>query len=63
MTPESLGNWTYGYIGRVLDLRFEMLIGASWAADGFPVSGGAWENELGDWVYISRGCIAGGNRR
>ena len=58
MTPESLGNWTFGYIGRALGLNLDVLLVGSWYAAGFPTSGGAWENERGDWSYINRGFQA-----
>ncbi|MCL2284975.1 MAG: polymorphic toxin type 44 domain-containing protein, partial [Firmicutes bacterium] len=55
MTPESLGNWTYGYIGAAQGIPLNVLRAGSWYAAGFPVGGDDWANERGDWVYIQRG--------
>ena len=60
-TPESLGNWTYGYIGAAMGFTLLELIGGSWFADGFSLPFGLrgdWENERGDWSYIQRGFNA-----
>ena len=60
MTPESLGNWTYGYIGAALGLSLLELIGGSWYADGFsmPWTDNFLNNELLDWGYVRRGFEA-----
>lgn len=71
MTRESLGNWTYGYIGAALGLPSEMLLAGSWGADAiykngktvrispsFPWQGEKWENERGDWDHILDGFNA-----
>jgi RHS repeat-associated protein len=58
MTPESLGNWTYGYIGGAQGISPLMLLGGSWFAAGFPLAGDDLVNERGDWIYILRGFDA-----
>jgi len=60
MTPESLGNWTYGYIGPALEFPLWMLYGGSLYAAGFPMP---WtdafrNNELLDWDDIKAGFLA-----
>jgi hypothetical protein len=55
MTPESLGNWTYGYIGAALGLSLPVLLGGSWYADGFTTGEAFRNNELIDWGYVQRG--------
>jgi len=66
MTPETLGNWTYGYIGAALGIDLWMLLGGSWYADAtsrggfnptFPWSY-RWANEMLDWEYIMTGFNA-----
>ena len=37
MTPESLGNWTYGYIGAAMGIPLTILLGGSFYAAGFPM--------------------------
>jgi RHS repeat-associated protein len=60
MTPESLGNWTFGYIGAALGISVWELLGGSWYADGFsmPWTEAFLENERLDWNYIIQGFIA-----
>ena len=58
MTPESLGNWTYGYIGAAQGIPLNVLVAGSWVAAEGPVSGDDWVNERGDWVYVQRGFYA-----
>jgi RHS repeat-associated protein len=61
VTPEYLGNYTYGYIGAALGLPLWMLKGGSWYADGFSLPFGIrgdWANEYGDWYDIAVGFNA-----
>ena len=37
MTPESLGNWTYGYIGALIGLNLPTLLAGSYYAAGTPL--------------------------
>ncbi|MCL2083213.1 MAG: polymorphic toxin type 44 domain-containing protein [Oscillospiraceae bacterium] len=53
-TPEKLGNYTYGYIGKALGVPFKVLIGGSWYADGFTFT----KNEFNDWKEIKKGYDA-----
>ena len=55
MTPEELGNYTYGYIGKALGFNLAELYGGSWAAAGFPISGKELSNEFSDWSSIKKG--------
>lgn len=55
MTPEELGNYTYGYIGAALGLPTGELIAGSWVAAGFPTEGSALNNEFNDWLSIILG--------
>ena len=56
MTPEQLGNYTYGYIGIAMGLTSIELLGGSWYAAGFPIGGSDWNNEYGDWYWIMEGA-------
>ena len=60
MTPELLGNFTYGYIGAALGLPLGMLYFGSWYAAGFPMPwGDDWlVNERWDWMYIAQGYLS-----
>ena len=60
MTPESLGNFTYGYIGAALGLSLDLLVIGSWVADGFslPSLRGDFMNEFRDWGYVAIGFNA-----
>lgn len=58
MTPEELGNYTYGYIGAAMGLSMMELYGGSWYAAGFPVGGPEWTNEYNDWSSIKKGAQA-----
>ena len=63
MTPEQLGNFTYGYIGAAVRIPLIMLYGASWLAAGFPLSGNELYNEFyADHPMIERGFEAYKNR-
>ena len=55
ITPEELGNYTYGYIGNALDYSLEDLYKASWIAAGAPTKYDELKNEYGDWVFIQMG--------
>jgi hypothetical protein len=55
VTPEELGNYTYGYIGAALGISLEELYAGSWIAAGVPVSGDAIKNEFTDWESIKSG--------
>lgn len=37
MTPESLGNWTYGYIGAAMGIPLRILLGGSFYAADSPM--------------------------
>ena len=54
MTPEELGNYTYGYIGTALGFNLTELYGGSWVAAGFPISGDELSNEFNDWTAIKK---------
>ena len=56
MTPENLGNYTYGYIGQKYGCPLPLLFAGSYYAAGFPLSGSDLQNEIGsDWYYITLG--------
>ena len=55
MTPEELGNYTYGYIGTALGISLPELYTGSWVAAGLPISGDAMANEFTDWYSIEKG--------
>ena len=55
MTPEDIGNFTYGYLGRAFDFSETELIIGSWVAASFPLGGDALENELRDQEFIRMG--------
>ena len=55
MTPEALGNYTYGYLGRAYGIPLDFLCTGSWYAAGFPTSGSALDNERIDQEYIKFG--------
>ena len=55
MTPEKLGNYTYGYIGKAMGLTYLELVGGSWYAADFPTGHSFWTNEYLDWFSISAG--------
>ena len=63
MTPEELGNFTYGYIGGAFGIPYLILIGASWVVAGFPTSGDDLAGEYKDWKHISIGYKAYQNSR
>ena len=55
MTPENLGNFTYGVLGYAYGIPLEPLIPGSWYAAGFPLGGDRLSNEVFDWFYIVLG--------
>ena len=55
MTPENLGNFTYGVLGYAHGIPLEILVPASWYAAGFPLKGEKLNNEIYDWFFISLG--------
>ena len=52
MTPENLGNFTYGYLGYAYDIPKDHLLAGSYYAAGFPTSGDPLANEILDWKYV-----------
>ncbi|MBQ3196215.1 MAG: hypothetical protein IJB65_07090, partial [Clostridia bacterium] len=59
MTPESLGNFTYGYLGYAYGIPYKMLITGSYYAAGFPSGGSDLNNEITDVKYILLGYLFG----
>ena len=55
MTPEALGNYTYGYLGHAYGIPLDFLCAGSWYAADFPTSGSALGNERIDQEYIKFG--------
>ena len=55
MTPEGVGNYTYGMLGKSLGLSLSELYAGSFVAAKFPCSGNAFYNEMLDWHYIKKG--------
>jgi len=55
MTPEDLGNYTYGYLGGAYGFSLPTLIIGSWYAASFPIQGEALQGEFKDWKRIIRG--------
>ena len=58
MTPEELGNYTYGFIGRTFNFSLQKLFVGSFVAAGFPTSGEKLENEFEDRASIELGYNA-----
>lgn len=55
LTPENLGNVTYGIIGRAYGIDLLTLLGGSYVAAGFPTEGPVLDNELFEdqpWIYL-----------
>ena len=46
MTPEDIGNFTYGYLGRAFDFSETELIIGSWVAASFPLGEMLWRTSL-----------------
>ena len=55
MTPEDLGNFTYGYLGYAYGFSLDVLLCGSYYVAGFPTGGSALSNEFKDWGHISIG--------
>ena len=55
MTPEMLGNFTYGYLGCKYGFSLPLLYAGSYYAAGFPTDGSDLDNELWDWGWITKG--------
>ena len=58
MTPENLGNYTYGFLGYAYGIPYDHLLIGSYYAAGFPTSGDALANE----IVLDWGCILLGYR-
>ena len=61
MTPEQLGNYTYGVLGYAYGIPLNHLILGSYHAADFPTEGPALENELMDWGFVTMGYNAAKN--
>ena len=60
VTPENLGNVTYGVIGRSYGIDILTLLGGSYVAAGFPNEGPSLKNELEvdqPYIFIGYNCI------
>lgn len=57
MTPENLGNYTYGYLGAAFGFSYDVLVTGSWYAAGLPGGGARLRNELDDQRYILEGYL------
>ena len=57
MTPEYLGNFTYGYLGHEYGIPYPILLAGSYYAAGFPTANTDLINEMNDWRYISMGYM------
>ena len=57
MTPEMLGNFTYGYLGHAYGISLPLLYAGSYYAAGFPLTGSKLDNEIWDWKYITMGYL------
>ena len=55
MTPEMLGNYTYGYLGHAYGIPLPILIAGSYYAADCPLGGDALKNEIWDWTFIRKG--------
>ena len=56
ITPEQLGNYTYGALGRSYGYKLPVLYAGSYYAADFPLGGKALYNEVcSDWLYITLG--------
>ena len=60
MTPESLGNFAYGYLGAAFGFSYQTLtngsVGATFITGGLGTKSGV-ANEVGDWNYIAMGYL------
>lgn len=57
MTPEMLGNFTYGYLGYHHGFSIDILYVGSYYAAGCPIWGNALSAEIWDWQYIKIGYM------
>ena len=58
MTPEALGNYTYGYLGAMFGFSPQMVgLGSAYAAE-FPLWGSEFQNERLDQMYVGMGYSA-----
>lgn len=55
ITPEKLGNYTYGALGKSFGIPLPVLYFGSYYAAGFPIYGEKLNDEINDWVYITLG--------
>ena len=56
MTPEMLGNFTYGFLGCAFGFSYEiLLLGSFYAAGHYTMTPGALYNEWQDWESIQFG--------
>ena len=55
MTPERLGNCTYGVLGRAYGIPLQILYAGSYVAAGCPRNGSDLANEMTDRIYIEYG--------
>lgn len=58
VTPEQIGNITYGIIGYAYGIPLEHLILGSYYAADFPTSGAELGNEVSDWFFVVMGYTA-----
>ena len=58
MTPEDIGNFTYGYIGAAYGISLDVLYMGSYYAADFPTEGDDFLNEMNDRLYIEMGFYA-----
>ena len=58
VTPENLGNYTYGHLGAAFGIPYKTLLYGSVGAAGVPNTGADISNELNDWKYITMGYIS-----
>ena len=58
MTPEQLGNFSYGFLGFAYGIPYEHLLGGSYYAAGFPTESAQLANEFFDWFFIKLGYVA-----
>ncbi len=59
MTPEQLGNYTYGYLGAAFGFSLNILYACSFYAGGhFHMNSAQASNEFNDWMSIRAGYYA-----
>ena len=57
MTPEQIGNYTYGFLGAVFGFSYNTLLNGSYFAAGLPNRGFDLFNEINDWYYVRLGYL------